>query len=100
MPPTDFFQVAVTDDGVEEDEDHGESGLDELKLQPTMLRWHYRSQDEALIAFSNYTFYNGRLITFPSPHQEKEVDEQRAVQWMFVEDGAYGRGADKRNPRE
>lgn len=100
MPPTDFFQVAVTDDGVEEDEDHVESVLDELKLQPAMLRWHYRSKDEALIAFSNYAFYNGRLITFPSPHDRKSADDDRAVRWLLVEDGAYGRGGDKRNPRE
>ena len=30
------------------------------------LRWHYRSRHEALIAFSNAEFYEGRLVTFPS----------------------------------
>ena len=31
------------------------------------LSWHYRSQDEALIAFSNRRYYSDRLSTFPSP---------------------------------
>ncbi len=31
------------------------------------LSWHYRSQDEALIAFSNRRYYDDRLSTFPSP---------------------------------
>ncbi len=31
------------------------------------LSWHYRSQDESLIAFSNRHYYADRLSTFPSP---------------------------------
>jgi hypothetical protein len=31
------------------------------------LSWHYRSQDEALIAFSNRRYYDDALSTFPSP---------------------------------
>jgi very-short-patch-repair endonuclease len=31
------------------------------------LRWHYRSQHESLIAFSNNEFYQNSLIVFPSP---------------------------------
>ncbi len=30
------------------------------------LSWHYRSQDESLIAFSNATYYEGRLSSFPA----------------------------------
>ena len=30
-----------------------------------MLTWHYRSQYEALIQFSNAAFYEGRLATIP-----------------------------------
>jgi hypothetical protein len=30
-----------------------------------MLSWHYRSRSEALISFSNATFYQGRLLTIP-----------------------------------
>ena len=31
------------------------------------LTWHYRSRVESLIAFSNRHYYDGRLLTFPSP---------------------------------
>lgn len=34
------------------------------------LRWHYRSQHESLIAFSNHSFYNSDLVVFPSPHSD------------------------------
>ena len=32
-----------------------------------MLRWHYRSRHESLIAVSNREFYDDRLVVFPSP---------------------------------
>ena len=31
------------------------------------LSWHYRSQDESLIAFSNAQYYENRLSSFPAP---------------------------------
>ncbi|MGY5885930.1 DUF3320 domain-containing protein [Modestobacter lacusdianchii] len=31
------------------------------------LSWHYRSQDETLIAFSNGRYYDDRLSSFPAP---------------------------------
>ncbi|SDY30470.1 Part of AAA domain-containing protein [Modestobacter sp. DSM 44400] len=31
------------------------------------LTWHYRSQDESLIAFSNARYYRSRLSSFPAP---------------------------------
>lgn len=39
-----------------------ESGLPQL-----WLSWHYRSQDESLIAFSNDRYYKGKLSSLPSP---------------------------------
>jgi hypothetical protein len=39
-----------------------ESGMDQ-----EWLAWHYRSQDELLIKFSNDKYYEGRLSSFPSP---------------------------------
>jgi hypothetical protein len=39
-----------------------ESGMDQ-----EWLAWHYRSQDELLIKFSNDKYYDGRLSSFPSP---------------------------------
>lgn len=34
-------------------------------LPSTMLGWHYRSRSESLVSFSNWIFYDGRLLTVP-----------------------------------
>jgi len=70
MPPTNFF--SGSSDLEDEDDDEielGESILDQaLRAYPdVLLEWHYRSKSEALIAFSNYAFYGGRLIAPPNP---------------------------------
>lgn len=73
MPPTSFAEVGAADD----DEDVApdavvdeESILTECvqsQVPRQWLSWHYRSQDEALIAFSNQNYYEGRLASFPAP---------------------------------
>jgi hypothetical protein len=75
MPPTSFAEPAFASDddvGAEEavvtaDE---ESILTECvlaRVPQQWLSWHYRSQDESLIAFSNQHYYEGRLSSFPAP---------------------------------
>ena len=77
LPPTTFFatQADVDDEEIEEDKTGAldaitgfESLLDILSVFTSnwMLEWHYRSEDERLIAFSNHFIYDGRLVTFPS----------------------------------
>ena len=44
------------------------------------LSWHYRSQDESLIAFSNEQYYEGRLASLPSPGG----DPTAGVEWRRV----------------
>ncbi len=75
MPPTSFAEVnANIDDDENSDQ---ESFLDEesiltecvhAQVPQQWLSWHYRSQDETLIAFSNQHYYNRRLASFPAPH--------------------------------
>jgi len=60
------------------------------------LRWHYRSRHEALIAFSNAEFYEGRLVTFPSRHGD---GRNVGVELFWVE-GTYRRGTSRDNPDE
>jgi very-short-patch-repair endonuclease len=75
LPPTTFFAAADLDD--EEDDEAGgvagfESILDVMSAfldPPWSLDWHYRSRDEALIAFSNHHIYGDRLVTFPGAGQ-------------------------------
>ncbi len=73
LPPTTFFAALADDadapaDAVEAALAQGfESVLGVLSaaLPSRGLRWHYRSRDERLIAFSNAALYGGSLTTFP-----------------------------------
>jgi very-short-patch-repair endonuclease len=96
LPPTPFFHVEAPDaEGAEEAEiaeGDLESVLDECASifpERRMLRWHYRSRDEDLIAFSNRAYYDGRLVTFPSPAR---AADRPAVEFVHVPDGVYDRG--------
>ena len=90
LPPTSFFDKTVND---EDDEntaiEDSESILDAAlpMFLARRLRWHYRSQHESLIAFSNHSFYNSDLVVFPSPHSESAdygVKHTRVIRGKFV----------------
>ncbi len=76
LPPTNFF-----DQTAEEEEGEDASRTADLEsvlglfcaqgAPERMLRWHYRSRHESLIAVSNHEFYDGRLVVFPSPDAGK-----------------------------
>ncbi|MBL8855760.1 MAG: DUF4011 domain-containing protein, partial [Planctomycetaceae bacterium] len=79
LPPTDFFaskEVSDEDEQALTFESAGETVQVDLtsdsflshaakNLPATMLGWHYRSRSESLISFSNWAFYDGRLLTVP-----------------------------------
>ncbi len=108
MPPTDVFQALGVRHGDEtvEDED-GElvstdspaldlsSVLDlfEKQLPAETLCWHYRSQHQSLIAFSNESFYESQLIIPPSRWHESE---ELGIKRHFV-DGCL---QNRQNPAE
>lgn len=78
MPPSRKVGGSTAEDEELDDADADEiiedqeSILSECELAriPTLsLNWHYRSQDEALISFSNRTYYRGDLSSFPTPTQ-------------------------------
>lgn len=101
LPPTSYFQRAVDDEAEESDENsavaEGESILDVAWgcYQPARrLRWHYRSQHESLIRFSNQEFYDGDLILFPSAY---EKHDDLGVKYVPVENGIF---ENRRNPIE
>ena len=105
LPPTSFFQrlEAASAAGSEEAaagdlESVLTLGLTRLPERSRgALRWHYRSRDDSLIAFSNRAFYDGRLVTFPGPRTGRgEV----GLSSRFVEGAVYRRGAGQDNPRE
>lgn len=97
LPPTSFFDRSDDSDMVDEVvvEDL-ESILDDCLAAglPSMyLRWHYRSRHESLIAFSNYHYYDNRLLTFPSPDQEVKVS-------LRPIEGAYDKAKSRTNRAE
>lgn len=103
LPPTRFFSASNIEDYDDEEEEEEaasevyESILDEcatIRMPSWMLRWHYRSKCEALIAFSNHHFYDDRLVTFPGPCVDAE-EADRCVQLVHVPGGVYRRGKDK-----
>jgi very-short-patch-repair endonuclease/DNA polymerase III delta prime subunit len=99
LPPTNFFSVMsgtvaapVGEDGTPLFED-SESILEEFAgsgAPMTRLKWHYRSAHESLINFSNVSFYDSDLYTFPSV----ETDSRHAgLSFEYVADGVYeGKG--------
>ena len=95
LPPTDFF-------GTKQEEENFylqdmESILDDslaVQLPQKHLRWHYRSEHESLISFSNSHFYDNKLVTFPS------IDDIHSrVSFVNVE-GTYDRGKTRQNKVE
>ncbi|MCK9902151.1 DUF3320 domain-containing protein [Frankia sp. Cpl3] len=105
LPPSNFF-AATSDmeewDG-EGDDDVGdfESILDlargSAQIRSLQLRWHYRSRHESLIAFSNASFYESNLVTFPSAWVG---GSDVGVELFHVPDGVYHRGRGRDNPVE
>src|SRR5690606_18374886 len=101
LPPTNFF--GRNSDSEDEGQDIAEfekdmpSILDEVTAAgiPThRLSWHYRSRDEALIAFSNHNYYDGELVTFPSPKASGDALRLHKI------NGTYLRGRGRTNPDE
>jgi len=76
MPPTSVGKVKAAEE-TDRDDDEESGVLEDLEsiltecvesgLPRLWLSWHYRSQDESLIAFSNAYYYEGRLASLPSP---------------------------------
>jgi very-short-patch-repair endonuclease len=99
LPPSRFFQSSTTaddlddEDGDEDTPDY-ESVLDlcssAAHLPSLRLRWHYRSQHDSLITFSNHRFYADQpLLVFPAASSTPPAD--LGVGFTFVPDGRWDR---------
>ncbi len=126
LPPTSFFGGSSSDDedeiAITADDETVSYTLDaesllshaSLGLSGTMLQWHYRSRDEALIRFCNHAFYGGHLRTIPSTRVPGErspivVDDprqgaagadrllERALSFHLLPEAVYEK---RRNPAE
>lgn len=112
MPPSSTF-MAGSSDGDDDDgssvgrstegtgivRDDAASILEfvgDYTLPSKELTWHYRSRDEALVAFSNHKYYDSRLSTFPNPPQ---ADGTTALELRRV-DGEWESGTARVNRAE
>jgi superfamily I DNA and/or RNA helicase/very-short-patch-repair endonuclease len=96
LPPTSFFDSVNKTEDEETVASENESILDiclSLYKPIRQLRWHYRSQHESLIDFSNKQFYENNLIVFPSP-SSKNSDEL-GLKYHYIENSAYQNGRNK-----
>ncbi|HEY3998006.1 MAG TPA: AAA domain-containing protein [Candidatus Xenobia bacterium] len=110
LPPTRFFESAVVDTGESDAETEQElfeaqqSEIEDilaaalnLEIDQAYLDVHYRSSNEALIGFSNDSFYSSRLQSIPGhPRNLQMVPPIRLVQ----ADGIYEKRTNKKEAEE
>lgn len=89
MPPTSFAETGAVEDetlpaDTVVDEESILSEASQARVPSRWLSWHYRSQDERLIAFSNSRYYDSRLSSFPTPHADDAGDGQEGYGISFV----------------
>jgi very-short-patch-repair endonuclease len=106
LPPTAFFtKMMGSGDGDEDREDAAQVsdiesilGLCKARGLPTrMLRWHYRSRHESLIAVSNRQFYENKLFIVPSPETGQA---HMGLRFHFIENGVFESGSSRTNQVE
>jgi very-short-patch-repair endonuclease len=102
LPPTSFFDTMVVGEELA-DEEVGTATSDIESVlglfcsrgaHQRMLRWHYRSRHESLIAGSNHLFYDDKLVVFPSPDSNKQ---HVGLVYRQVPDGVYDRSRTRTN---
>ncbi|MDR0912206.1 MAG: hypothetical protein LBM96_06355, partial [Methanobrevibacter sp.] len=104
LPPTNFF----ADNNFNDDDDFNDENYDNYNVvdvesvlhhchnafQNKMLKWHYRSKHESLIAVSNAEFYDNSLFVFPS---SKRKTKELGLKFIHCADGIYDRGGSATN---
>ncbi len=110
LPPTRFFSRMTSEQ--EDFDDENENGdasqliagaadvesilsLCLAKGMPQlMLRWHYRSRHQSLIAVSNQQFYNSGLYVVPSPYTTRSG---MGLRFHHLPEGRFDSGASRIN---
>lgn len=105
LPPTTFFSKMMGDS--EDDSDDGTTKVADIEsilglfsargLPKRMLRWHYRSRHQSLIAVSNSQFYENKLFIIPSPYTS---DGGSGLRFHHIADGLFDTGKTRTNTVE
>ncbi len=104
LPPTQFFDRLTAGDDAPDDDSEASSEVESILglfvaqgAPQRLLRWHYRSRHQSLIAVSNHEFYEDRLVIFPSPQADRG---DLGLVFRHLPDTAYDRGKSHTNPGE
>ncbi|WP_345058663.1 DUF3320 domain-containing protein [Hymenobacter glaciei] len=102
LPPSSFFE-SLNGPADEADEESVTADIPSIlelckacQMPERMLRWHYRSRHESLIAPSNHLFYNDQLVVFPSPGGSENL----GLRYHHLPEAWYERGTTRTNPQE
>ena len=105
LPPTAFF-TKMTGGGSDDDDDAGTRVADiesilglftARGLPMRMLRWHYRSKHQSLIAVSNRQFYENKLFIVPSPYT---AEAGMGLRFHRIPQGVFDSGGTRINAVE
>jgi len=102
LPPTSFFDSLTSAEDFDQENTTSDMesilGLFIAQSAPQrMLRWHYRSRHESLIAVSNHEFYDDRLVVFPSPDASRG---EAGLVYHHLPNTAYDAGHSRTNREE
>lgn len=99
LPPTRFFAKMTEAANDDEDDVSQVADIESVLglfvargLSQRMLRWHYRSRHQSLIAVSNTQFYENKLFIVPSPYTQ---EAGMGLQFYHVPDGIFESGSGK-----
>jgi very-short-patch-repair endonuclease len=105
LPPTSFFERMISGEETDwEFEDSATADIPSIlglfrskNCDKQMLRWHYRSRHESLIAVSNRLFYDNKLVIFPSSGTNLE---NVGLKFRYLPHTIYDRGGSRANLEE
>ncbi|MDD2341366.1 MAG: DUF3320 domain-containing protein [Tolumonas sp.] len=103
LPPTSFF-ARMTEASNDEDDTSQVADIESILglfvargLPQRMLRWHYRSRHQSLIAVSNSQFYENKLYIVPSPYTQ---EAGMGLSFHHIPNGVFESGGSNSNPIE
>ena len=102
LPPTAFFDVETNIESQEAEDMHVQDVESILHFCKTvlpyrMLKCHYRSRHESLIAVSNLEFYNNDLFIYPSPIINSD---NLGLKLVYNPNNIYDKGKTRQNKGE
>lgn len=102
LPPTAFFSKMTS--GGDDDEEDAAGRIVDIEsilglftargLPMRMLRWHYRSKHQSLIAVSNRQFYENKLFIVPSPYT---AEAAMGLRFHHIPQGVFDAGGTRTN---